>query len=159
MEAQRQEKKLKAQMHKDEKEIKKLGKKVNEYKKYIKKVEDTILKKDEKLKHLEMYRKNSEITSTIESQIPRSLEDLENFGMDQQMGRGIEGDRSKNMLNANMDDELEPDLGFAQQPQYDDYDDQFGNQDGGLPNELENNEFNMDNFKGQVNNYNDLGEF
>lgn len=60
-------------MHKDEKQIKKLDKKVNEYKKYIKKVEESILKKDEKLKHLEMFKKNSEITSTIESQIPSSL--------------------------------------------------------------------------------------
>lgn len=75
--------------------------------------------------------------------------------MEPQVSQG----RTQNMLNDNMDDELEPDLGFAQQPQYNDFDDQFGNQDGGLPNELENNELNMDNFDGQINNYNDLGEF
>ena len=37
--------------------LKKLEKKASGYKKYIKKVEDTILQKDEKLKYLEMFKK------------------------------------------------------------------------------------------------------
>lgn len=61
------EKKLKQQLKKAESEQNKLSKKVKEYKSYIKKVEDTILQKDEKLKFLEMFKKNSEICSQVES--------------------------------------------------------------------------------------------
>ena len=81
-EMRKREKQLKSELKKGESELKKLSKKASEYKKYIKKVEDTILAKDEKLKYLEMFKKNSEICSQVESSAPRTeLGELENFGM------------------------------------------------------------------------------
>lgn len=63
------EKQLKSQLKKADSESSKLGKKVSEYKKYINKIEEKILEKDEKLKYLEMFKKNSEICSQVESTV------------------------------------------------------------------------------------------
>lgn len=69
------EKQLKSAVKKGESDLKKLEKKASGYKKYIKKVEETIIQKDEKLKFLEMFKKNSDLCSLVESAAPRN--DLE----------------------------------------------------------------------------------
>jgi len=66
-------------LKKSESQVRKLNRKNAEYKKYVKQVEDTVIKNDEKLKFLELFKKNSEICSTVESYDPRR-DELENFG-------------------------------------------------------------------------------
>lgn len=73
-----------------------MNKKNKEYKKQIKYFEDAILKKDEKMQMLEMYKKNSEITSQVTG---NEFNELEGFGLAP----------ATNMLDANMGlEDIEP---------------------------------------------------
>ena len=145
--------------------MKKLEKKANGYKKYIKKVEDTILQKDEKLKYLEMFKKNSDLCSLVESSAPRTEKgDLENFGIvPQQPDRQAAPTRkAENMLNSEIDDALEPELAFDSHAEFDDLnEDNMGlNGHSDLPGDFDNGGLNIEGLDdGQVNTYNDLGEF
>ena len=72
-----------------------MNKKNKEYKKEIKFLEDTLLKKDEKTKMLEMYKKNSELTSQVTG---NEFEQFENYG-------------AGNLLDANMGiEDIEPEF-------------------------------------------------
>ena len=69
---QKQEEVMKKQIKKLEASKEKYVKRVDQYKKYIQKVEDSIIQKDEQLKFLEMFKKNSEISSQVESSVSRA---------------------------------------------------------------------------------------
>lgn len=150
-------------MRKGEASVKKLTKRERECKKYITKVEDTILKKDEKLKFLEMFKKNSEICSQVESVAPRNdLNELENFGMiTQPSSTATRNTRAKNMLHSDaVGDELEPEHDQAAQVEYDDYDANQAGPNGmsDLPEDFGNEGLNIEGLDNPVNDYNDLGQ-
>lgn len=65
------------------------------------------------------------------------------------------------MLNSNFDDDLEPELAFGAEPQYDDFNDgdDVPNKDSDLPVDFDNAGLNIEGLDGQVETYNDLGEF
>jgi hypothetical protein len=78
--------------------MKKLEKRGERDKKYLKELEDEVLKKDEKIQFMELQKKNDDLASRLENDMPGGgdLGDLEAF--------------NGNMLNSGYNDQaLEPD--------------------------------------------------
>lgn len=113
---QKAERQLQKELRQREEDLSRMNKKNKEYKKQIKYFEETILKKDEKLQKLEMYKKNSEIASSVPG---NEYDELEGFGLGP----------STNMLDANMGlEDIEPE--YADRKNADMLDDGMGDTAG-----------------------------